>query len=150
VPTSPTISSLANPAKMVDKQRFSRTVVDDLLMLWIINATIPFSVTSDHWFQALLQYHNDKDQIPLSPSTTKQHIVNRFRLLQPLTADLMQPVVTHLCHCGAGWTSHYQTMTVLGIIVHFTSHAGRRMNPVIGLHLLEGSHIGAKMAGIVD
>jgi hypothetical protein len=41
-------------------------------------------------------------------------------------------------------------MAVLGIIAHFTSHTGRRMNPVIGLRLLEGSHTGANMAGVVS
>jgi len=150
VPTSPIISSLVNAAKMFDKQRFSQKVADDLLLLWIIHANIPFSVTSDHRFQALLQYLYDRNQIPRSPTTIKQRILNRFRVLQPRIAELMQQAVTHIHLSCDGWTSPHQTMAVLGVIEHFTSHAGKRMNPVIGLRLLEGSHTGANMAGVVS
>jgi hypothetical protein len=40
-------------------------------------------------------------------------------------------------------------MAVIGLIAHFTSRAGIKMNPVIGLRTLEGSHTGANMAEIV-
>jgi hypothetical protein len=76
VPTSPIISSMVNAAMMFDKQRLSQKVADDLLLLWIIHANIPFSVTSDHRFQALLQYLNDRNQIPPSPTTMKERILN--------------------------------------------------------------------------
>jgi len=149
-PSSPIVSSLVNAAKMFDKQRFSQKVADDLLLLWIIHANIPFSVTSDHRFQALLQYLNDRNQIPQSPTTIKQRILDRFHLFRPRIAELMQQAVTHIHLSCDGWTSPHQTMAVLGIIAHFTSHAGTRMNPVIGLRLLEGSHTGSNMAGVVS
>jgi len=150
VPTSPIISSLVNTAKMFDKQRFSQKVADDLLLLWIIHANITFSVTSDHQFQALLQYPNDSNRIPRSPTTIKKPILHRFCVLHLRIAELMPQAVTHIHLSCDGWTSPHQTMAVYGIIAHFTSHTGRQMNPVIGLRLLEGSHTGANMARVVN
>jgi len=40
-------------------------------------------------------------------------------------------------------------MAVLGVIVHFTSKAGIRMNPIIGLRSLGGSHTGSYMAEVI-
>jgi hypothetical protein len=40
-------------------------------------------------------------------------------------------------------------MAVLGVIAHFTSKAGIRMNPIIGLRSLEGSHTGANMGDVI-
>jgi hypothetical protein len=37
----------------------------------------------------------------------------------------------------------------LGIIAHFTSQSGVRINPVLGLWWLEGPHTGANMAGVI-
>jgi len=59
--SSPIISGLINAAKQFDTQRFSQKVADDLLLLWILHANIPFSMTSDHRFQALMHYINDKN-----------------------------------------------------------------------------------------
>jgi len=135
---------------MFDNQRFSQKVADDLLLLWMIHANIPFSVTSNHRFQALLLYLNNRNQIPRSPTTIQQRILNRFRVLQPRIAELMQQAVSHIHLSCDGWTSPHQTMAVFGIIAHFTSHTGRQMNPVFGLRLLEGSHTCANMAGDVS
>jgi hypothetical protein len=79
----------------------------------------------------------------------KQRILTRFRLLQPRVAELMQQSTSHIHLSCDGWTSPHQTMAVLGIIAHFTSQAGMRLNPVIGIRLIEGPHTGANMAGVV-
>jgi hypothetical protein len=55
------IPHFANVAKMFDKQRFSQMVADDLLLMGISNANIPFRVISGHGFHALLLYFNDRN-----------------------------------------------------------------------------------------
>jgi hypothetical protein len=40
-------------------------------------------------------------------------------------------------------------MAIMGIMAHFTSQSGVRMNPLLGLQLLEGSHTGANMPEVV-
>jgi hypothetical protein len=64
-------------------------------------------------------------------------------------AELMQQAITRIHLSCDGWTSPHQTMAVLGVIAHFTSKAGIRMNPIIGLRSLEGSHTGANMAEVI-
>jgi len=149
-PSSLNVTSLVNAAKMIHQQQFSQKVADDLLLLWIIHANIPFSVTLDYWYQALFQYLNDRNQIPRSPTTIKQRILNHFHLFQPCIAELMQQAVTHIHLACDGWTSPHQTMVVLGIIAHFTSQVGTRMNPVIGPCSLEGSYTGSNITGVVS
>jgi hypothetical protein len=94
--SSPIISGLINAAKQFDTQRFSQKVADDLLLLWIIHANIPFSMTSDHRFQALMHYINDKNRIPRSPSTIKDRILTRIQLLQQYVAKLMRQADTKI------------------------------------------------------
>ena len=61
----------------------------------------------------------------------------------------MQEAITRIHLSCDGWTSPHQTMAVLGVIAHFTSRGGIRMNPIIGLRSLEGSHTGANMAEVI-
>jgi hypothetical protein len=123
-PSFPIVSSLVNAAMIFDNQRFSQKVADDLLLLCIIPAIIPISVTSDHRFQALLHSLNNRNQIPPPPTTIKQCILNRCHLFWPHNDVLMYQAVTHIHLSCDGWTSPPETMAVLGIIAHFTSHAG--------------------------
>jgi len=48
-----------------------------------------------------------------------------------------------------GWTSPHQSMSVIGIVGHFTTERGSRLNPVLALKEIEGSHTGAALAEIV-
>jgi len=130
---SPIISGLINTAKQFNTQHFSQKVADDLLLLWMIHANIPFSMTSDNGFQALMHYINDTNRIPRSPSSIRDRIVTRFQLLQPHDAELMRQADTQIHLCCDVWTSPHQTMAIRGIIAHFISKSGMRMNPVIGL-----------------
>ena len=136
-------------AQKFDQQQFCQQVADDLLLLWIIHSNIPFSMTSDNHFRALMQYLNHANRIPRSPTTVKLRIITHFGQLEPQIADLMKEATTQIHLSCDGWTSPHQTMAVIGVIAHFTSRAGVRMNPVIVLRTLEGSHTGANMAEIV-
>jgi hypothetical protein len=64
-------------------------------------------------------------------------------------AELMQQAITRIHLSCNGWTSPHQAMAVLGVIAHFTSKAGIRMNPIIGLRSLEGSHTGSNLAEMI-
>jgi len=103
-------------------------------------------MTSNSRFRALLLYLNDNNQLPWSSTTITQRILAHFRSLQPHVAELMQQAITQIHLSCDGWTSPHQTIAVLGVIAHFTSKAGIRMNPIIGLRPLEGSHTGSNMA----
>jgi hypothetical protein len=61
----------------------------------------------------------------------------------------MEQAITRIHLSCDGWTSPHQTMAVLADIVHFTSKAGIRMNPIIGLRSLAGSHTGSNMAEVI-
>jgi len=61
----------------------------------------------------------------------------------------MKEATTQIHLSCDGGTNPQLTMAVVGLIANFTSRAGIRMNPVIGLHTLEGSHTGANMAEVV-
>jgi len=119
------------------EQQFCQQVADDLRLLWIIHSNIPFSMTSDNRFQALRQYLNHANRIPWSPTTVKLRIISRFRQLEPQVADLMKQATTQIHLSCDGWTSPHQTMAVSGLSAYFTSRAGVRMNPVIGLRTLD-------------
>jgi hypothetical protein len=86
---SPIIPGMKIAAQKFDQQQFFLQVADDLLLLWIIRSNIPFSMTSDNRFQALMQYLNHANRIPRSPTTLKLRIIARFDHLKPLVADLM-------------------------------------------------------------
>ena len=150
VPTaSPIVSGLINAAKQLDQQKFNQKVADDMLLRWIIHTNVPFSMTSYSRFRVLLLYLNDYNQLPRSSTTITQRILAHFRGLQPHVAKLMQQAITPIHLSCDGWTSPHQTMAVLGVIAHFTSKAGIRMNHIIGLCSLEGSHTGSNMAEVI-
>jgi hypothetical protein len=147
--SSPVINGMLNAANMVERYRFSQKQADDLLILWIIHSNLPFSVTSSPYFQSLMQYLNNKFQIPWSPNTIKSRILSRFESQRTELAHVMQHAISQIHLSFDGWTSPHHTMAILGIIAHFTAQSGRRVNPVIGLRLLEGSHTGANMAEVI-
>jgi len=146
---SPIINGMFNAANMVERYRFSQKQAYDLLILWIIHSDFPLSVTSSPYFQSLMQYLNNKFQIPWSPNTIKKCILSRFESQPTDLAHVIQHAISQIHLSFDGWTSPHHTMAILGIIAHFPDPSGRRMNPVIGLRLLEGSHTGANMAEVI-
>jgi len=147
--SSPIIYVLINGAKQFDTQHFSHKVEDDLLLLWIIHTNIPFSMTSDHRFQALMHYITDGNQIPCSPLTIKARILTCSKLLWPHVAEVTWQTDRQIHLCLDEWTSPHQTMSILGIFASFISKTETRMNSVIGLRILQGSPTGANMAEVV-
>jgi hypothetical protein len=119
--SSPIITGMKIAAEKFDQQQFCQQVGDDLLLLWIFHWNIPFSMTSDNRFQALMQYLNHANRNPWSPITAKVHIIARFGQLKPQVADLMKQATTQIHLSCDGWTSPHQTMAVIGVIAHFTS-----------------------------
>jgi len=105
VASSPIITNSINVVKKFNTLRFNQKVAATLRLIRIIHANIPFSVTSNHQFQVLLQYLNDRNQIPRSPTTIKQLILTHFHPIQPRIAKLMQQSTTHIHDSYDGWTS---------------------------------------------
>jgi len=92
---------------------------------------------------------NHKNRIHCSPSSIKDRIPTQCLLPQPHVAKLMRQADIHIHLSCDGWTCPHQTMVILGIIAYFLSKTGTRMDFVIGLRLLEGSHTCANMAEVV-
>jgi len=131
--SSPIVSGLIDAVKQLDRQKFNQKVADDWLLRWIIHTNVPFCMTSNSRFRALLLYLNDNNQLPQSATTITQRILAHFRSLQPHVAKLRQQAITRIHLSYDGWTSPHQTMAVLGVTAHFTTKAGIHMNPIIGL-----------------
>jgi len=146
---SPIVSGLINAAKQLDRTKFNQTVAVDLVLKWIIQTNVHFSMTSNSRFWALLLDLNDNPHLHRSSTTITQCMLAHFRRLHPHVAGLIHQAITWILLSCDGWTGPYQTMAVLGVIAHFTSKAGIRMNPIIVLRSLEGSHPGSNMAKVI-
>jgi len=48
-----------------------------------------------------------------------------------------------------GWTSPDQSMSVIGIVGHITTQRGSRLNLVLAIQDIQGSHTGNALAEIV-
>jgi len=95
VPTSsPIVSGLINAATQLDRQKSTQKVADDLLLRWIIHTNVPFNMTSNSRFRALLLYMNDNNQLPQSSTTITERILAHFHSFQLHVAGLMQQAIT--------------------------------------------------------
>ena len=87
--------------------------------------------------------------MPKSANTIRSWVIKNY---EDQKHEVRQEIITALTQIHISfdcWTSPHYTMSGIGIVGHFTTRQGSRLNLVLALKEIQGSHTGSALAEIV-
>jgi len=148
VGTSPLTAAVAQIASSREAS-FTKDSADRLLLNWIVYSNQPFTLIEDDSFQELIKHIQPKYKLAKSANTIRSWVIRNYDD-QKQEVRLETKNAIKQIQMSIDWrTSPHTSMYVIGIVSHFTSQRGNRMNPLLAVREIEGSHTGNALAEIV-
>jgi len=96
-----------------------------------------------------LQHIQPKYQLPKSADTIRSWVIRNYDDQKNEVRQEIKKAITQIHISIDCWTAPHKSMKVIGIVGHFTTQNSNRMNPVLAVREIEGSHTGNALAEIV-
>lgn len=148
VGTSPLTAAFARVAN-AQENMLTKDSADRLLLNWIIYSNQSFTAIEQNSFREFVEHIQPKYKLPKCADTIRTWVVRNYQDQKKEVRTEIGTAITQIHLSIDGWTSPHQSMSVIGIVGHFTTERGSRLNPVLALKEIEGSHTGAALAEIV-
>ena len=148
VGTSPLTLAFA-PINSSREDSFTKDSADRLLLNWIIYSPQPFTAIEEGAFREFVQHIQPKYNLPKTGDTIRSWVIRNYEEQKEEVRREISNALTPIHVSIDGWTSPHQSMTVIGIVAHFTTQRGNRLNPVLAIQEIQGSHTGNALAEIV-
>jgi len=148
VGTSPLTAAFARVAN-AQENIFSKDSADRHLLNWIIYSNQSFTAIEQNSFREFVKHIQQKYNLPKCADTIRTWVVRNYQDQKKEVIQEIGTAITQIHLSIDGWTSPHHSMSLIGIVGHFTTERGSRLNPVIALKEIEGSHTGASLAEIV-
>lgn len=148
VRTSPLTAAFERVASAQEKG-FTKDSADQLLLNWIIYSNQSFTAIQQKAFREFVKNIQPKYKLPKCADTIRSWVVRNYEDQKQEVRSEIQNAITQIHISIDGWTSPHQSMTVVGLVGHFTIERGGRLSPVLALKEIQGSHTGAALAELV-
>ena len=146
--TSPLTAAFARIARFHESS-FTKDSADRLLLNWIVYSNQPFTSIEADSFQEFIKHIQPKYRLPKSANTIRSWVIRNYDDQKQEVRLEIKNAITQIHMSIDCWTSPHKSMNVVGIVSHFTSQRGNRMNHVLAVREIEGSHTGNALAEIV-
>jgi len=90
-----------------------------------------------------------KYKLPKSTDTIRSWVITNYKDQKNEVRLEINSANTQIDLSVDGWTSPHQSMSVIGVVAHFTSSRGARQNLVLALRKIQGAHTAEALADIV-
>jgi len=148
VGTSPLTAAFARIANSRE-DAFTTDSADRLLLNWVVYSNQPFTAIEADSFREFLQHIQPKYQLPKSADTIRSWVIRNYDDQKNEVRQEIKKAITQIHISIDCWTAPHKSMNVIGIVGHFTTQNSNRMNPVLAVREIEGSHTGNALAEIV-
>ena len=133
----------------MQEESFTKDSTDRLLLNWIIYSNQAFSAIEHDSFRELIHHIQPRYKLPKSGDTIRSWVIRNYGDQKNEVRQEIKNSTTQIHLSVDGWTSPHHTMSVLGVVAHFTSARGTRYNLVLALREIQGPHTGEALADIV-
>ena len=97
----------------------------------------------------MIQHIQPKYKLPKSGDTIRSWVITNYNDQKNEVRLEINGANTQIHLSVDGWTSPHQSMSVIGVVAHFTSARGVRQNLVLALREIQGAHTGEVLAAII-
>jgi len=135
--------------RSAQQESFTKDSTDRLLLNWVISSNQAFTAIEHDSFRELIEHIQPKYKLPKSADTIRSWVITNYNDQKNEVRLEINSANTQIHLSVDGWTSPHQSMSVIGVVAHFTSSRGARQNLVLALREIQGAHTGEALADIV-
>lgn len=100
--------------------RTGQGIANQLLLKWMVMCNMALTVVKKDEFRSFLAYLNQSFHPPRSPNTFRRWSMDNFERKVRL-AKILQDKMSHSHSSIDGWSNPNYTMSVIGVLAHFTT-----------------------------